>query len=150
MREIIRTDNKNPDFRRLILELDAYLKVTDGNDHEFYNQFNTLDKINNVIIAYQDKKAIGCGAFRVFDLNTVEIKRMFVKEEYRGTKTASSILKSLENWASEKGFKKCILETGNNQIEAINFYKKSGYNSIPNYGQYVQMDDSNCFEKLVQ
>ena len=74
---------------------------------------------------------------------------MFVKEEYRGTKTASSILKSLENWASEKGFKKCILETGNNQIEAINFYKKSGYNSIPNYGQYVQMDDSNCFEKLV-
>jgi GNAT superfamily N-acetyltransferase len=75
---------------------------------------------------------------------------MFVKKEYRGTKTASSILNSLEAWASEEGFIKCILETGNNQIEAINFYKKSGYKSISNYGHYAQMEGSNCFEKLVQ
>ena len=149
MKKIIRTDNKNVDFNKLIIELDAYLKVTDGEDHEFYNQFNTLEKINNVVIAYQDGNAIGCGAFRVFDLDTVEIKRMFVKKEYRGTKTASSILNSLEAWASEEGFIKCILETGNNQIEAINFYKKAGYKSIPNYGQYTHMEDSNCFEKLV-
>ena len=85
----------------------------------------------------------------IIDDKTVEIKRMFVKEEYRGTKTASSILKSLENWASEKGFTKCVLETGNRQVEAIKFYKKAGYKSIPNYGQYTHMEDSNCFEKLV-
>ena len=88
-------------------------------------------------------------AFRAFDVNTVEVKRMYVKKEHRGTKIASSILNSLEDWASEKGFIKCILETGNNQVAAINFYKKSGYKSIPNYGQYAQMDDSNCFEKLI-
>ena len=150
MKKIIRTGSKNADFRRLISELDAYLKITDGDDHDFYNQFNTLEKINNVVIAYQDGSAIGCGAFRVFDVDTVEIKRMFVKKEYRGTKTASSILNSLEAWASEEGFIKCILETGNNQIEAINFYKKSGYKSISNYGHYAQMEGSNCFEKLVQ
>ena len=40
MKKIIRTDNKNVDFNKLIIELDAYLKVTDGADHEFYNQFN--------------------------------------------------------------------------------------------------------------
>ena len=74
---------------------------------------------------------------------------MFVKKEYRGTKTASSILNSLEVWASEEGFIKCILETGSRQIEANKFYKKSGYRSIPNYGQYTQVEDSNCFEKLV-
>jgi putative acetyltransferase len=150
MKKIIRTGSKNADFSRLISELDAYLKITDGDDHDFYNQFNTLEKINNVVIAYQDGSAIGCGAFRVFDVDTVEIKRMFVKKEYRGTKTASSILNFLEVWASEEGFIKCILETGNNQIEAINFYKKSGYKSIPNYGHYAQMEGSNCFEKLVQ
>lgn len=149
MVKIIRTDARNSDFIRLISELDAYLKVTDGDDHEFYNQFNTLEKIKNVVIAYQDEKAIGCGAFRAFDLNTVEIKRMFVKKKYRGTKTASSILKALEDWASETGFKKCILETGDRQIEAIKFYNKSGYIRIANYGQYAQMDNSNCFEKLV-
>ena len=149
MKKIIRTDNKNVDFNKLIIELDAYLKVTDGADHEFYNQFNGLDNIKNVVIAYQDSQAIGCGAFKKLDNETIEIKRMYVKFAHRGSGTAQAILNSLELWASEKGFKKCILETGNRQVEAIKFYKKAGYKSIPNYGQYAQMDDSNCFEKLV-
>ena len=149
MSKIVRTDAKNSDFLKLISELDAYLRITDGDDHEFYNQFNTLEKIKNVVIAYQNDKAVGCGAFRAIDTKTVEIKRMFVKKKYRGTKTASSILQALEEWALEEGFKKCILETGDRQIEAINFYIKSGYIKIANYGQYAQMDNSNCFEKLV-
>ena len=49
MKRIIRTDNNNLDFQALITELDAYLKITDGEDHEFYNQFNSLKKINNVL-----------------------------------------------------------------------------------------------------
>ena len=149
MKKIIRTDNKNVDFNKLIIELDAYLKVTDGADHEFYNQFNGLDNIKNVVIAYQDSQAIGCGAFKKLDNETIEIKRMYVKFARRGSGTAQAILNSLELWASEKGFKKCILETGNRQVEAIKFYKKAGYKSIPNYGQYIHMEDSNCFEKLV-
>ena len=149
MKKIIRTDNKNVDFNKLIIELDAYLKVTDGEDHEFYNQFNGLDNIKNVVIAYQDSQAIGCGAFKKLDNETIEIKRMYVKFAHRGSGTAQAILNSLELWASEKGFKKCILETGNRQVEAIKFYKKAGYKNIPNYGQYIHMEDSNCFEKLV-
>jgi putative acetyltransferase len=149
MKKIIRTDNKNVDFNKLIIELDAYLKVTDGADHEFYNQFNGLDNIKNVVIAYQDSQAVGCGAFKKLDNETIEIKRMYVKFAHRGSGTAQAILNSLELWASEKGFKKCILETGNRQVEAIKFYKKAGYKSIPNYGQYIHMEDSNCFEKLV-
>jgi len=58
MNKIIRTDTKNSDFLRLISELDAYLRITDGDDHEFYNQFNTLEKIKNVVIAYQDNQAL--------------------------------------------------------------------------------------------
>jgi putative acetyltransferase len=149
MKRIIRTDNNNLDFQALITELDAYLKITDGEDHEFYNQFNSLKKINNVVVAYQNEQAIGCGAFRKFDANTVEIKRMYVKVTYRGSGVANTVLSSLEQWASEEGFTKCILETGNRQIDAIKFYKKSGYRSIPNYGQYAQMEESNCFEKLI-
>ena len=147
--KIIRTDAKNPDFTRLISELDAYLKVTDGEDHEFYNQFNGLDNIKNVVIAYKDKQAIGCGAFKKFDNETAEIKRMYVKINHRGYGIAQAILNSLELWALEKDFKKCILETGDRQIEAIKFDFKSGYIRIANYGQYAQMDNSNCFEKLV-
>lgn len=149
MKRIIRTDNNNLDFQALITELDAYLKITDGEDHEFYNQFNSLKKINNVVVAFQNEQAIGCGAFRKFDANTVEIKRMYVKVTYRGSGVANTVLSSLEEWASEEGFTKCVLETGNRQIDAIKFYKKSGYRSVTNYGQYAQMEDSNCFEKLV-
>ena len=149
MKRIIRTDNNNLDFQALITELDAYLKITDGEDHEFYNQFNSLKKINNVVVAFQNEQAIGCGAFRKFDANTVEIKRMYVKVTYRGSGVANTVLSSLEQWASEEGFTKCVLETGNRQIDAIKFYKKSGYRSIPNYGQYAQVEDSNCFEKLI-
>jgi GNAT superfamily N-acetyltransferase len=149
MKRIIRTDNNNLDFQALITELDAYLKITDGEDHEFYNQFNSLKKINHVVVAYQNEQAIGCGAFKKFDANTAEIKRMYVKATYRGSGVANTVLSFLEEWASEEGFTKCVLETGNRQIDAIKFYKKSGYRSITNYGQYAQMEDSNCFEKLV-
>ena len=106
MKKIIRTDNKNVDFNKLIIELDAYLKVTDGEDHEFYNQFNGLDNIKNVVIAYQNNQAIGCGAFKKLDNETIEIKRMYVKFAHRGSGTAQAILNSLELWASEKCFKK--------------------------------------------
>ena len=79
MKKIIRTDNKNVDFNKLIIELDAYLKVTDGADHEFYNQFNGLDNIKNVVIAYQDSQAIGCGAFKKLDNETIEIINIYLK-----------------------------------------------------------------------
>ncbi len=147
MKKIIRTSNTNPYFIDLVKELDAYLKTTDGDDHDFYNQFNGLDKIKNVVVAFKNEKAVGCGAFRKYDTNTAEIKRMYVKLEHRGTGFANEILESLEKWAKEKEFKRCILETGNRQVEAIHFYEKSGYSRIPNYGQYTQMKNSNCFEK---
>jgi len=53
----------------------------------------------------------------------------------------------LEHWAVELGYKKCVLETGKRQPDAIALYTKQGYESIPNYGQYMGMENSVCFEK---
>jgi len=146
---IVRTDNNNNDLKNLINELDAYLKVTDGSDHDFYNQFNGLEKIKNAVVLYIDDEPIGCGAFREFNKEAVEIKRMYVKPSQRGTGAANRILKELEDWAKETGFKKSILETGERQVEAVKFYHKLGYERIPNYGQYTQMDNSCCFQKTL-
>ena len=74
---------------------------------------------------------------------------MFVPFEHRGRGIAKEIIKELESWAVELSFKRCILETGLKQPEAIALYTKSGYNSIPNYGQYQGMYNSVCFEKIV-
>jgi hypothetical protein len=58
-------------------------------------------------------------------------------------------LNELEKWAMELNNKKCVLETGYRQPEAIALYKKNGYTQTPNYGQYVGMDNSLCFEKVL-
>jgi len=56
----------------------------------------------------------------------------------------------LERWAAELSYEKCILETGKKQPEAIALYKKNGYKLIPNYGQYAEIENSLCFEKVIK
>ena len=74
---------------------------------------------------------------------------MFTLSECRGKGIASQILCELEKWAVELNYKSCILETGTRQIEAISLYHKTGYNVIPNYGQYTEVQNSVCFQKLI-
>jgi GNAT superfamily N-acetyltransferase len=83
------------------------------------------------------------------DDTSVEIKRMFVQPAERGKGIARSILTGLELWAKETGFSYTMLETGNNQPEAIALYQKAGYTVIPNYGQYSGMETSICMRKAL-
>ena len=145
----VKTDAKHQDFQNLVKLLDADLLIRDGEIHHFYAQFNKVDFIKNVIIAYADAEAVGCGAIKMYDEQTMEIKRMFVKEGYRNQGLAAKILIQLEDWAKDLSFQKCILETGNNQPEAIRLYQKCNYKIIPNYGQYEGVETSFCFEKVI-
>ena len=147
MSNLVRADSQNFDFKALVQLLDAELAITDGEEHNFYDQFNKIDLIKFVVIAYQDKKPIGCGAIKEFDTQTMEVKRMYVVKSERGNGIASTILKELENWAKEMAYSRCILETGIRQPDAIRLYQKNNYKLIPNYGQYIGVDNSLCFEK---
>ena len=147
MLTIIRTNSNDQDFINLVKQLDAYLAVKDGRDHAFYDQYNKLDKIKHVVVAYDNNQPVGCGAIKEYDSNTMEVKRMFTLPECRGKGIATKLLNELEKWTIELGYEKCILETGKRQPEAIALYKKNGYRLIPNYGQYTNMENSVCFEK---
>lgn len=147
MIEIKRTTAENQHFVDLVQELDAYLKETDGDEHDFYNQFNGIGNIKYCVVSYWNKEAIGCGAIKQFDDSSMEIKRMFVRPKYRGKGIADSIITEFEDWAMDLNYEKCILETGNRQVEAVRFYQRMGYQRIPNYGQYKGIANSNCFEK---
>jgi putative acetyltransferase len=147
---LIRTNSENSDFRILVKFLDEELAVADGEDHLFYSQFNKIDKIKYVVIAFENEKAMGCGALKEYDKNTMEIKRMYVSASGRGRGIATGILTELEQWARELSFGKCILETGKKQPEAIGLYKKNGYTLIPNWGQYEGIENSLCFEKVLK
>ncbi|HTB31063.1 MAG TPA: GNAT family N-acetyltransferase [Bacteroidia bacterium] len=143
----IRTNTEDFDFQILVKELDEELSILDGKDHSFYSQYNKIDAIKYIIVAYDNDTPVGCGAIKEYAPDTMEIKRMYVVPHKRGKGIASIILNELENWAQELNYKKCVLETGKRQPDAIALYTKNGYTPIPNYGQYEGVENSVCFGK---
>ena len=150
MISLLRTNSENTDFVELVKLLDADLAIRDGKEHSFYAQYNKIDNIKYVVIAYDNSKPVGCGAIKEYSPDIMEIKRMYTLPEERGKRIATKILIELEKWAHELSYKMCILETGKKQPEAISLYKRNEYKIIPNYGQYVGMENSVCFEKDIK
>ena len=144
-----RTTSSDSDFGDLVALLDADLMKRDGEEHHFYAQFNKTINIRNVIVGYVGIMPICCGAFKEYEINKAEIKRMFVVPEYRGHGIGFNILKELEIWAAELNYTECILETGKKQPQAIGLYHKAGYNIIENYGQYKGIENSLCMSKSI-
>jgi len=145
--KIVRTNAENQDFIKLVKNLDTELTKRDGDDHTFYDQFNKIDQIKHVVVLYDHGKPAGCGAIKEIEPQVMEIKRMYTSPEKRGTGIATMILSELEKWAAELTYEKCVLETGKKQPEAIELYKKNGFQLIPNYGQYAEIENSLCFQK---
>ncbi|WP_321827610.1 GNAT family N-acetyltransferase [Maribacter dokdonensis] len=141
------SDNKN--FKELVALLDADLALRDGDENAFYAQFNGIDALKNCVVFYLDKTLVACGAFKEFNEDSVEIKRMFVQPDFRGKGIASKALKVLEEWAKELNYSYAVLETGLRQPEAIALYKKNNYTVIDNYAPYEYMDNSVCFRKAL-
>lgn len=146
---IKRTDSDDPDFKALVRQLDADLAERDGAEHGFYAQFNNIDKIRHAVVCCENGQPIGCGAIKEFSDEAMEVKRMYVSPDGRKKGIATRVLTELETWANELGYAKCVLETGKRQPEAIALYEKNGYARTSNYGQYVGVENSVCFEKLL-
>lgn len=146
MISIIRTNFKNQEFKKLVKLLNSDLAKRDGENHPL-SQYNDIENIKYVVLVYENHKPIGCGAIVEYDLNTVEIKRVYVLPEVRGKRIATKILSELERWAKELTIFKCILFTGTNQPEANRLYERNGYKQIQKYGKLAEVADSLCFAK---
>lgn len=147
MVSILRTNSNHQDFQKLTALFDEYLIDIDGDEKDFFAQYNQI-YIDNVIICYKNDVAVGCGAFKKSDMQVAEIKRMFVPVEHRGKGIALKILSELEVWAIELNHTSCILETSVKLENAIALYKKSGFEFIPNYEPYIGVESSVCMKKL--
>ena len=148
--KIIRTDSNNNDFIELVRLLDADLAERDGEQHSYYAQFNTIAQIKYAVVAYENDNPVACGAIKEFGQGTMEIKRMYTLPERRGNGIATKVLNELEKWSAELSCDRCVLETGKREPEAVRLYEKNGYKVIPNYGQYIGIENSVCFEKEVK
>jgi putative acetyltransferase len=147
MLRLVRTTSENPDFRTLVLLLDRDLAQRDGEENAFYAQYNKITLIQHAVVAYAGGEPVGCGAFKEYAAELVEIKRMFVQPAHRQQGVAQAVLSELERWAGELGYAGCVLETGKRQPEAIGLYRRCGYALTPNYGQYVGVENSVCMRK---
>ncbi|MEL6635793.1 MAG: GNAT family N-acetyltransferase [Bacteroidota bacterium] len=149
MIEIVRTNAENTDFQHLVSELDELTRQRDGADHDFYFQFNGIESLRHVLVAYEAGVPLACGAIKPHGERAMEVKRMYVRAAARGRGIATELLRGLEHWARELGRERCVLETGVRYPEAIALYRKNDYQPIPNYDQYENVATSRCFGKAL-
>lgn len=102
------------------------------------------------LIVYVEGKAVGCGAVRLTDPETGELKRMYVAPAVRGRGLGRRLVSALEEEARSLGARRLILETGIRQAAAIALYRASGFEPIPLYGEYrLSPDTSLCLGKAL-
>lgn len=99
------------------------------------------------LLAWQEGRAVGCGALRRHDSFTGEIKRMFVTRRARRDGVARALLARLEHEARAQGYRSLVLETGARQTPAIALYSSCGWRRIAAYGAYLGDPMSICFGK---
>lgn len=149
MVKIEKRDWDHNDFRELVALLDEEFRERYGAIQDEYDRHNTTGPSTVILVAYDENRAVGCGAFRKFNSDTVEIKRMFVRKESRGKGVSKLILNQLEELAAKEGYSTAVLETGIKQQEAIGLYKKSGYQQTEKYGPYSDLEFSICMAKKI-
>ncbi|MBO0423164.1 GNAT family N-acetyltransferase [Enterococcus plantarum] len=140
----------NPDLLSLIQELNNFFDEEWGKEvAQRYQNHHNLAEMSYAVVAYDDGKAVGCGCWKLLDKQTPEIKRMYVKQTYRGNGTAEKIIQALERDMLEKGYQQAVLETGKEMVGAIRFYERHGYRIVSNYGEFVEDDLCICMKKTL-
>lgn len=149
--DYVRTDGKNEDFIEncRLLDMDLDRRVGRQIKREKYQKFNQLDEIREAIVVYDNGKPVGGGAIRRYDDENVELKRVFVHNEYQGQGIGSRLVSLLIEWAAQLGYRRMILETGELLAESCAVYEKLGFAVIPNYGPYADMPESLCMAKEI-
>ena len=145
--ETVITDEKDPRFVHLSDELNLEYFNKHGEKVLKYNEYNELREPLFVLLVLSDGEAVACSSFKVMDADSIEIKRVYVKKEYRQKGIASSSVRQLEKIAEGRGFKYAYLETGKFNVEAINLYEKLGYRRDRNFGFFEDDDFCICMKK---
>ena len=145
------TDGEDPVFAMLCDRLDGALDELVGKQFQRsqYDQYNQRDSIHDAIVVYQDGVPVACGAFKMYDEDHAELKRVYTEPSVRNLGLGAELVRRLEAKAKIKGFRWCILETGTPLEAACYLYKKAGYQTIPNYGPYAGMPDSVCMGRKI-
>jgi putative acetyltransferase len=139
-----------PDALELIRELEAYLHPLYPSEsrHGFSVEKLIAEKVAFFVLRYDGAPA-GCGGVKLFGTGYGEVKRIFVRPQYRGLGFSKLIMDHLAGYARERGIPVLRLETGIYQPEAIGLYERLGYRRIGPFGEYKDDPLSIYFEKRI-
>jgi putative acetyltransferase len=145
--ELVRCSPAAPDALVLIELLNAELMARypePGANHFRLDADDVAPGRGAFFLARLDDRAVACGAIRLLDPQTAEIKRMFALPQARGKGFGRAILAALEAEARVLGAGRLVLETGSRQLEALALYRAAGFVEIPLFGEYLASPLSVC------
>jgi GNAT superfamily N-acetyltransferase len=103
------------------------------------------------LVIYRGGTPVGCGALRLLDAETAELKRMYVSPLVRGKGLGRRLMGALEAEARVLGVRRLVLETGIRQSAALALYRATGFQPIPLFGEYrLSPETSVCLGKNLQ
>jgi putative acetyltransferase len=140
-----------PDASALIAELEAHLEPLYPREsrHGFPVQKLIAESVAFFLIRH-DGVAAGCGGIKLFGTEYGEIKRMYVRPQFRGMGYGKLMLDHLTDYARRHGVGILRLETGIHQQAAIALYERMGFQRIPPFGEYGEDPLSRCYEKRIE
>ena len=143
------TSVTNSDFQMFYqITEDYYSSLVGGvSKRKGFVPYNASAQIPDVLIAYDDGKAVGCAGLKRYDDKSTEIKRVWVQPEYRRQHIADKMMQLVEQKAKEQGFARVILQTRPQMTEAVGIYTKRGYKLIENYPPYDKLVGAVCYAK---
>ena len=101
----------------------------------------------HLVGAWVNHQLVGIGGLERQLGGIGELKRFFVRSEYRGAGVADAVLTALIRHAGEYGLDRLRLETGDKQQAAIAFYRRHGFVVVRRFGPYVHSATSVCMQR---
>lgn len=150
---IYRVANTNEDFetgKKLFEEYVHFLNI----DLSFQNFSKELETINlqydkpwgGLLLAFCDGLPAGCAGIRRLNNDIAELKRMYVKDDYRGLKIGVALLQQSIDLAKTLGYQKLRLDTLADMTKAQQLYKSFGFYEIDAY-RYNPLEGTVYMEK---
>ena len=140
----------SPDSIQLIDELEAYLSpMYPQESRHGYSVEKLIKQGVAFFVTHHDNLPAGCGGVQLFGSEYAEVKRMYVRPQFRGLGLARQMLDHLAKYTRQHSVRVLRLETGIHQHEAIRLYERYGFQRRPPFGDYTDDPLSIYFEKTL-
>ena len=125
---------------QLFSEYDDYMIHFLGDDKKYYTRYSKNEHTEKAWVAYVDNLPIGCIAFRRKAVGVGEVKRLFIREEYRSRGISRVLLKTVADFAKKQDCHTLFLDTRITLHPAVSIYQAFGFRVVFQEGAYIQME----------